>query len=112
GGFGIFFFPLSGAAFPGTRYAGPYGGGSLNFPLGTEAVSLQVGGQFWPSITTSGKLKLLGTAGKASGFLAEGGLRIFFSPFEILLLGRFERFDSTYTGTTNAKLSPTQYNNV
>ncbi|MEE8408389.1 MAG: hypothetical protein V3T05_02170 [Myxococcota bacterium] len=112
-GYGIFFFPLDRGPFPGTRYKGPYAGGAFNIPF-SEQVGLVLGGAFYPRITPSGKLKKLGDERKVkpTAFRGEGGLRLFFDPFEILLVGRFEQFDSRYKGPTELENSVNQYENV
>ncbi len=111
GGYGMFVFPLSNAAFPGTRYAGAYGGGQFTIPF-MEQLALIVGGHYQFALTTTGKLRLLGDLDQATAFRGEGGVRLTFAPFEILLLGRFEQYTAAFTGVTDPKLSTTVYTDV
>ena len=98
-GYGVFIFPLKQGAFPGTRYAGPYAGGTFTIPF-IEELALLVGGHVTPLVTASGKLKRLGEQDGGLGFRAEGGLRLFIDPFEITAMGRFEQWSTAYTGST------------
>ncbi|MBI3178301.1 MAG: hypothetical protein HYZ27_01490 [Deltaproteobacteria bacterium] len=110
-GYGMFVFPLENAAFPGTRYAGAYGGGQFTIPF-IEQVALIVGGHYQFAVTTSGKLRLLGDLDKAAAFRGEGGVRLTFAPFEFLVLGRFEQYTAAFKGVTDPKLSTTLYTDV
>lgn len=112
-GYRIFIFPLSKTSFPGTRYATPYYGGQFTIPFIPE-VGLVLGGDYMFPVATSGKLKRLGEerVWTPRAFRAEGGVRLFFDPFEIRLVARFAQWDSRFKGTTDLESSGAQYENV
>lgn len=112
-GYRIFFFPLELGPFPGTRYATPYAGGQFTIPIIPE-VGVVLGGDYMFPVATSGKLKRLGEerVWKPRAFRGEGGVRLFFDPFEILVVGRYEQWDSRFKGTTRLENSANQYENV
>ena len=75
-------------------------------------MAILAGGHYAFALATSGKLKLLGEFDKGAAFRGEGGVRVSVGPFEIVVMGRFEQYKTSYTGLTDTKLSATQYLDV
>ena len=110
-GYGAFIFPLKEGAFPGSRYHAPYVGGALSLPL-ADSVGMLVGGNASPIVSTAGRLQRMGANESAHAFELEAGIRIIIEPIEILAIGRFAQYRSTYAGQTTLDDSEDQYANV
>ncbi|MBI5508067.1 MAG: hypothetical protein HY903_04870 [Deltaproteobacteria bacterium] len=110
-GYGSFAFPLKAGAFPTTRYGNLTAGGAFTIPF-VKQFALVLGGAFEQRLAAGLKKDTeLGTVSSQMGFRADGGLRLYIDPVEVMVFGRFEQLTSKFKGGTTLA-SQTQYSDV
>lgn len=102
-GYAYWQFPLSDGVFPGAKYQGPYGQLTFNYPF-TEQLSLFLDGGAVVPLDTDGRTKRLGELDSGFGFNGNLGVKLWFEPFDVRLVGHFRQYGASYTGTSRLGL--------